>query len=102
MKNVYSEGGIQVVKKECIGHVQKRVGTALRKLKKENHGLGGKDKLTNSMIDKLQNYYGIAIRFNVGDLLGMKKAIDASLFHCASNEDWPLHSHCPTGPSSWL
>ena len=102
VKNVYSEGGIQVVKKECIGHVQKRLGTALRKLKKENHGLGGKDKLTNSMIDKLQNYYGIAIRFNVGDLLGMKKAIHASLFHCASNEDRPLHSHCPTGPSSWL
>ena len=39
-----------------------------------------------------------AIRSNVGDLLGMKKAIHASLFHCASNGD---HSHCPTGPSSW-
>ena len=27
------------------------------------------------MIDKLQNYYGIAIRSNVGDLNGMRKAI---------------------------
>jgi hypothetical protein len=25
---------VEVVKKECVGHVQKRVGTALRKLKK--------------------------------------------------------------------
>ena len=35
------------------------------------------------MIDRLQNYYGIAIRSNVGDLDKMKKAIYASLFHCA-------------------
>ena len=47
--------------KECIGHVQKRVGTALRKLKKEKSGLGGKGELTDAMVDKLQNYYGIAI-----------------------------------------
>ena len=88
-------------KKECTGHVQKRVGTALRKLKHENPGLGGKDKLTDSQIDKLQNYYGIAIRSNVGDLAGMKKAIHASLMHCASTEARPLHDHCPTGSASW-
>ena len=34
VKDVYSADGIQIAKKECIGHVQKRVGTALRKLKK--------------------------------------------------------------------
>jgi hypothetical protein len=28
-------------KKECVGHVQKRVGTALCKLKKDNKWLGG-------------------------------------------------------------
>lgn len=33
---------IHVEKKECVGHVQKRVKTALRKLKKENKGIGGK------------------------------------------------------------
>ena len=33
----------------------KRVGTALRKLKKENKGMGGKGKLTDSLTDKLQN-----------------------------------------------
>ena len=35
---------VQVEKKECVGHAQKRVGTALRKLKKENKGIGGKGK----------------------------------------------------------
>ena len=101
IKDIYADDGITVVKKECIGHVQKRVGTALRKLKKENPGLGGKKKLTDAMIDRLQNYYGIAIRSNVGDLNGMKKAIHASFFHCASSERRDLHTHCPTGPSSW-
>ena len=101
VKEVYHDDGIVVEKKECIGHVQKRVGTALRKLKRENPGLGGRGKLTDSQIDKLQNYYGIAIRSNVGNLAGMKKAIHASLMHCASNEERPLHDHCPTGSTSW-
>ena len=43
VKDVYEEDNITVVKKECVGHVQKRLGTALRKLKKEK-GLGGKKK----------------------------------------------------------
>ena len=51
-----------------ISHVQKRVETALGKFKKENPGLGGKGNLTNSMLDKLQNYYRIAIKSNVRDL----------------------------------
>ena len=88
-------------KKECVGHVQKRVGTALRKLKKENKGIGGKGKLTDAMIDKLQNYYGIAIRSNSADLEAMKSAIYASLFHCASSKKRNLHHHCPNGADSW-
>jgi hypothetical protein len=100
VKNTYP--GIEVQKRECIGHVQKRVGTALRKLKKDNPGLGGKGKLTNAMIDKLQNYYGIALRSNVGDLGKMAKAIHASLFHCASSDANPYHTfHCPPGGDSW-
>ena len=101
VKDVYQDAGIEIEKKECIGHVQKRVGTALRKLKRDKPGLGGKGKLTDSQIDKLQNYYGIAIRSNVGNLAGMKKAIHASLMHCASSEARPLHDHCPTGSASW-
>ena len=92
---------LEVTKQECIGRVQKRVGTALRKLKKETPGLGGKGKLTDAIIEKLQNYYGIAIRSNVGNLEGMKQAVIASLFHCASNESRKLHDYCPVGPNSW-
>ena len=92
---------IHVEKKECVGHVQKRVGTALRKLKKDNKGIGGKGKLTDSLIDKLQNYYGIAIRSNSGDLSGMRSAIHASFFHCISSKKRDLHNHCPDGPDSW-
>lgn len=33
--------------------------------------------------------------------LGMKKAIYASLFHCASSQERNLHGHCPDGPDSW-
>ena len=35
-------------------------GTRLRKLKKKTKGLGG--RLTDSKIDTLQNYFGIALR----------------------------------------
>ena len=62
--------------------MQKRAGTRLRKLKKNNKGLG-KGKLTDHIIDKLQNFYGIAIRQNLGDLQSMKKAVVATLFHVA-------------------
>ena len=89
------------MKQECIGHEQKRVGTALRNLKKETPGLGGKGKLTDAMIDKLQNYYGIAIRANVNNAEEMEKAILASFFHCASSQSHPLHDYCPDGPDSW-
>lgn len=40
VKDICAADGIQVEKEECIGHVQKRVGTPFRKLKKENPCLG--------------------------------------------------------------
>ena len=49
-------GDKEVVKFECVGHYQKIVGT-LRKLKKDK-GLG---ELTAPRIDKLRNYFGIAL-----------------------------------------
>jgi len=82
IENTYKEDWIKVVKHECIGHVQKRGATALRKLRKEKK-LGGKGKLTDKMFDCLQNYYGVAVRSNKGDLEGVKSAILARLFHCA-------------------
>lgn len=99
VKDMYGKDSVQ--KLECIGHVQKRVGCRLRKLKKTVRGLGGKGKLTDALIDRLQNYYGIAIRANVGNLSAMKKATLASLFHCSSTDKQPRHGLCPLGPKSW-
>ena len=100
VENTYP--GLKVKKRECIGHVQKRVGYRLRELKKRVKGLGGRGKLTKRVIDKLQNYFGIAIRSNVGNLEGMKKSVLASLFHVASSEKASYHSaYCPKGPDSW-
>ena len=101
VKGVYEEDNVTVTKKECVGNVQKRVGTALRKLKKDNKGLGGKGRLTDAMIDKLQNYYGIAIRTNCKDIDSMKKAIYAAFCHCASSEKDNYHTHFPEGEESW-
>ena len=59
---------------------------------KTKKGLGGKGKLTDSMIDKLQNYYGIAIRSNKGSLEKMKSNILSTLFNCASTDNRPFQS----------
>ena len=56
VENVYDD--VTVKKLECIGHIQKRVGTRLRKLRQNVKGIGGKEKVTNAVIDRLQNYYG--------------------------------------------
>ncbi|GFX13371.1 uncharacterized protein TNCV_2191261 [Trichonephila clavipes] len=54
-----------IQKVECVGHVQKRMGTRLRKLKlvyskkklSDGKTIGGKGRLTDSFIDKLAHYY---------------------------------------------
>ena len=88
--------GIKVEKLECVGHVQKRVGNRLRNLKKNVKGLGGRVCLTDNIIDKLQNYYGMAIRQNSGDLNAMKIATAAFLFHVASSAANDYHTHFPS------
>jgi hypothetical protein len=98
--NVYP--GLEVKKLECVGHYQKRIGTRLRNLKKKTKSLGGRGKLTDATIDRLQSYFGIAIRANVGDLASMKAGTLASLYHVASNKENNLHfPHCPVGADSW-
>ena len=103
--DTYKDIGKAVIKKECIGHVQKRVGCRLRKLRKVVPGIGGKGKgkLKDKVIDKLQNYYGIAIRSNLNDKSAMKKAIGASLFHVGASAETQheYHIHCPDGGDSW-
>ena len=81
---------------ECVGHYKKGVGTRLRKLKKKTKGLGGKGRLTDTKIDTLQNYFGIAWRQNVGNLDAMTKACKASMFHVAD-----YHDSCLKRRDSW-
>lgn len=77
----------QVIKSECIGHVEKRMGTRLRNIKKATK-LGGKGKLTDVLIKKLTSYYGLAIRKNINNVEDMKKAIMATYYHmCSTNEN---------------
>jgi hypothetical protein len=96
-------------KLECIGYVQKRVGSRLRKLKNtykgtklsDGKGLAGKGRLTDAKIDVLQNYYGLAVRENLDDVAKMAKAIKATLYHVASFDEKPQHHLCPDGEDSW-
>ncbi|KYM98778.1 hypothetical protein ALC62_10506 [Cyphomyrmex costatus] len=92
---------VTITKKECVDHVQKRMGTHLRNLKKRTKGLGGKGKLTSKLIDELSIYFGLAIRRNCESVEKMKTAIWATLLHKISTDNHPQHDNCPTGENSW-
>jgi len=83
-----------VQKKECINHVQKRMGNRLRNCKKKNEkGLSGKGKLTDNLIKDLMLYCGLAIKCNNDSLKNMKKAIWATFFqvlHKRKATTWQL------------
>ncbi|XP_036147532.1 uncharacterized protein LOC118647217 [Monomorium pharaonis] len=80
-----------VSKKECVDHVQKRIGTRLHNLKKVTKGLGGKGKLTGKLIDELWIYYGLAIRRNCDSVEKMRNDIWATLYHKMSTDEEPQH-----------
>ena len=100
---------VAITKEECVGHVQKRVGSNLRKLKKDMTGkkledglaIGGRGRLTDKTIDKLQALYGMAVRGHPNDFQGMARAIWASLMHSVSTDSKPCHQYCPPGATSW-
>ena len=76
-----------VQKLECVGHFQKRVGVRLPKLKSENKGklsdgkpLTRKGRLTEKVINKLQNYFGIAIRESTGTTVFVLKKVTGAVF----------------------
>lgn len=94
---------VTVQKKECVGHVEKRMGTRLRNMKKGTKGLGGKGagKLTDKAIGELTKYYGLAIRRNSHSVQAMKDAIWATYYHKSSTDKKPQHEKCPPGENSW-
>ena len=95
----------EIQKLECVNHIQKRMGTALRKLVSEQKArketISGKGKLTNALIDKLQTYYGLAIKRNPGEVDQMYSSIWATFLHMSSTDEDPRHKHCPQGEDSW-
>ena len=89
-----------VVKSECVGHVQRRMGTRLRNIKKSAK-LNGKGRLTEVLIKKLTIFYGLAIRRHLQSVNDMKNAIVATLDHYCSTDKKPRHENCPEGADSW-
>ena len=68
----------------------------LRTLRKTVKGLGGTSRMNDAMVDKIQNYYGIAIRRNTGNVASqVKKPPDGTV----SRNEW--HNHCERGANSW-
>ncbi|GFX84847.1 uncharacterized protein TNCV_4996791 [Trichonephila clavipes] len=63
---------------ECAGHIQKRMGARLRRLKLVNRG----KKLSDGKND-------------------MRKSIWAIYCHYRSTDEEPMHYFCPVGASSW-
>lgn len=115
---VYPERPGAPEKAECVGHVQKRVGTRLRtytqnykgKFLSDKKKLNGAGRLTNKVMNTLQNYYGMVIRSNSNNLYSMKKGIAAILHHCSKHLDGgdekkpqpeKRHQYCPRGADSW-
>ncbi|GFS89427.1 uncharacterized protein TNCV_1809541 [Trichonephila clavipes] len=98
-----------VKKLECIGHVMKRMGTRLRRLKTKMRGqqlsdgkpLCGRNRLTEAEIDRLQAYYGLAIRRNLSSVKDMQQAIWAIFLHKLSTHEKPQHGFCPSDSDTW-
>lgn len=83
--------GVDIIKYECVGHVQKFLGKKLRHSKKKAYMEGGKvlklkwsgkDGLTDAInIDKLQVYCGGTIHYHPVDVTGMFNAIWVMFHH---------------------
>jgi hypothetical protein len=63
--------------------------------------LGDRGRLTQSEIDILQNYYGLAIRRDVNTLAAMKRAVWAVFCHELLTNEKIQHGVCPSGGDNW-
>ncbi|CAB3995288.1 Hypothetical predicted protein [Paramuricea clavata] len=102
----------EIKKEECVGHVQKRLGSGLRRYKNDMKGkklldgksVGGKGRLTDKVIDTMQNYYDKAIWGNKGNLEGMRTTIKAIQHHMIKNDKLTpeqQHQYCPKSSDTW-
>ena len=87
------------MRRPCAKKIRDSIGT--------KSPISGKGKLTEKIIDSMQNFYGLVIRQNCESLYQMKKAIGAILWHCTKfdkdddkneNEGGEYrHRFCPQG-----
>ncbi|GFX93226.1 uncharacterized protein TNCV_4761051 [Trichonephila clavipes] len=109
VKNKVYGDNCTITKRECIGHVMKRMGSRLRRFKAKMRGqklsdgkaLCGKNRLTEASIDQLQKYYGLAIRRNLSSVKDMRQGIWAIFLHKISTDENPQHGFCPSGSDTW-
>ncbi len=93
---------VEIIKEECLNHVDKRFLTAILNIIKV-HKLGGKGegRLTQGKALKLQGYYRLAVINNLNNVEAMRTTIWATLFHLMSTDQNPQHGRCPQGALSW-
>ena len=108
----------EIEKLDCIGHVQKRMRKRLMNLKAthkeklaDGKTIGGRGRLSDFVIKKIQRYYGFAIWQNVrkGEN-ATEKQKEISMYQMRKNI-WNTSSHdkdlaqqylyCPRGSESW-
>ncbi|KAG8234080.1 hypothetical protein J437_LFUL014540 [Ladona fulva] len=77
------------------------MGMHLRQCVKKNKGVGGRNKISGKMIDKLTIYYGLTIRRNGESVDRMRDTIWATYYHYKSNYVEPIHGKCPPGHDLW-
>ena len=91
-------------------NIKKRIGSRLRNLRTKHKETLSDGKrischgcLTEKLINKLQNLYGIALHQNVNKTVhGMKEAIGAVLYHSTEfKETENCHLYCPRGTDTW-
>lgn len=115
MNDQQGPNNVPVKKEECVYHVNKRMGSRLQKLKKQNvtpvqtktgktfmwSELGGAHMLPDGIIDKLTSYYGRAILENINsNEETMRQAVWASIHHSSATRD-SSHIFCLKGIESW-
>ena len=87
-------GGKAKAKKE--DKVQKKDEGKVKRTKDK-----AKSRLTDALIDRLQNYFGIALRSNVKTVPELKSALLANLVHVTSCKGNNFHTYCPQTSDSW-
>lgn len=110
MKKIWESDpySVKVDKRECVCHIEKKMGRHLRVLRdrmkkqklSDGKTLSGRGRLTDAAVISIQRFYGIAIRENTDSVPKMRDAIWA-IYHHLQAEGPDDHALCPQGLASW-